>query len=527
MNMLKTFTQELAKLLNSKIIKRKEKIHSSSEAEKALRECETKFRNVFNLSVVGKSMTSIDGQLKTNQAFCEILGYSEVELSKLNWQDITHPDHIENDIKIINSIVSGEKENVRWEKRYIHKNGSIVWVDISTSLARDNEGKPLYFITSILDITDRKRMEEKDKKRIADLAESEERFRQLSKATFEAIIIHQEGVLIQANDQYYNLFGYKSEEMLGRQVMPMTTAPQSLKILGEQIASGGTGPYIATGLRKDGTTFPMEIRAQNMEYKGIRVRVSAILDISLRIQAEMELHERTVALELANKELEAFSYSVSHDLRAPLRHMNGYVDLLKEKFHDDLPEKGKHYLDNIADSAHQMGVLIDDLLEFSRTGRQEMMQANISMNGVLEEVLNNIKAENPERTIEWLVGTLPQVYGDFALLRLVWYNLISNAVKFTRLKQHARIEVGYQTTDKEYIFFVRDNGVGFDMQYAQKLFGVFQRLHSSEDFEGTGIGLANVRRIVLKHGGHTWADAEIDKGATIYFTIPKNEEVNQ
>lgn len=246
----------------------------------------------------------------------------------------------------------------------------------------------------------------------------------------------------------------------------------------------------------------------------------------LQLNAELEdrIVRRTALLEAANKELEAFSYSVSHDLRAPLRHINGYVDLLTERFRGSLPEKVIHYLDTIADSARQMATLIDNLLQFSRTGRQEMRQAGIDMNIIFMEMLETVKKESPERSIEWVIVTLPYVYGDNELLRLVWFNLLSNAVKFTRRKEKAIIETGFKEDDKEYIFFVRDNGAGFDMQYAHKLFGVFQRLHSSEDFEGTGIGLANVRRIILKHGGRTWAEGELDKGAAFYFTLPKNKE---
>jgi signal transduction histidine kinase len=246
-----------------------------------------------------------------------------------------------------------------------------------------------------------------------------------------------------------------------------------------------------------------------------------------KLNAELEdrVTKRTTQLETANKELEAFSYSVSHDLRAPLRHASGYVDLLVKRCHSELSEKGKHYLDSIDDSVRQMGVLIDDLLQFSRTGRTELRQKDTDMNEVLEEVLASLRHDNPGRVIEWTVGEMPRVFGDEAMLRLVWTNLLSNAVKFTRTRKKAKIEIGARAENGEHVFFVRDNGVGFDMQYAHKLFGVFQRLHSMEEFEGTGIGLANVRRIVLRHEGRTWAESVLDKGTTFYFTLPINKEV--
>lgn len=257
------------------------------------------------------------------------------------------------------------------------------------------------------------------------------------------------------------------------------------------------------------------------------IEKARLLKVTRRYSAELEARviQRTAELEQSNKELEAFSYSVSHDLRAPLRHINGYIDLLKNRFHDLLPEIGKHYLDSIADSARLMGIMIDDLLQFSRTGRLELHQIDLDMNTILKEALQSITQDIPERNIKWRLTPLPHVKGDYNLLQLVWANLLSNAVKFTQYKENTVIEIGFTEEGNEYVFYVKDNGAGFDMQYAQKLFGVFQRLHSSDEFEGTGIGLANVRRIIIKHGGRTWAEAELDKGAIFYFTLPKNKEM--
>ncbi len=234
-----------------------------------------------------------------------------------------------------------------------------------------------------------------------------------------------------------------------------------------------------------------------------------------------EKEKQAAELLIANKELETFSYSVSHDLRAPLRHINGFVDLLLRRYFDSLPEKARYYLDNIAGSSRQMGTLIDDLLQFSRIGRQEMQCVKLDMNGLVQEVLEMTKQDNPTRNIEWHIAPLPGVYGDQALLRLVWINLLSNAVKFTGTRRKAVIGINVLDEKEHFIFSVHDNGVGFDMQYAQKLFGVFQRMHPADEFEGTGIGLANVHHIIAKHGGLAWAEAEQDQGATFYFSLPK------
>jgi PAS domain S-box-containing protein len=244
--------------------------------------------------------------------------------------------------------------------------------------------------------------------------------------------------------------------------------------------------------------------------------------LQLNNELEQRVIDRTFKLEVANKELEAFSYSVSHDLRAPLRHINGYVDLLNDRFQENLPEKARNYLNTISNSAKQMGTLIDDLLQFSRTGRQELRKTKLDMYILVNEVLEKMDPDIKNREINWSVQKLPAVFGDYSLLKQVWVNLVDNAVKYTRHKNAAEITIDFMEEQKDFVFLISDNGIGFDMKYAHKLFGVFQRLHSQSEFEGTGIGLANVQRIVNKHNGRVWAEAEPDKGATFYFTLPYN-----
>jgi PAS domain S-box-containing protein len=234
---------------------------------------------------------------------------------------------------------------------------------------------------------------------------------------------------------------------------------------------------------------------------------------------------RTRQLEAVNKELESFSYSVSHDLRAPVRHIIGFSEIIKNECSEQLSEEAKHYLNTISGSAQKMGVLIDDLLSFSRTGRAEITKSCIDMNQVVADALSQVRLSMEERHIDWNVSTMPGVWGDYNLLRQVWINLFDNAVKYTKTRENPVISVGFRDEPDETVFYIYDNGVGFDMRFAHKLFGVFQRLHSISQFDGTGIGLANVRRIISRHGGRTWADAEVDKGATFYFSLPKNESV--
>ena len=239
---------------------------------------------------------------------------------------------------------------------------------------------------------------------------------------------------------------------------------------------------------------------------------------------EHRVATRTAELEAANKELEAFSYSVSHELRAPLRQIEGFIELLSATKSAAMDNEARQYVSVIASGAKRLSQLIDDLLAFSRTARAGMRKTEISLETLCESVLRDFTVETEGRDVEWVVGELPVIHGDAALLRQVFVNLIGNALKYTRRRQHARIEISGYKTEEELIVVVQDNGVGFDMRYADKLFGVFQRLHPHSEFEGTGIGLANVRRIIHQHGGRTWAEGNPNRGASFYFSLPLSKE---
>ncbi len=242
----------------------------------------------------------------------------------------------------------------------------------------------------------------------------------------------------------------------------------------------------------------------------------------LNEQLDQRVRDRTAQLEAANQELEAFSYSVSHDLRSPLRHIVGYIEILQaEATH--LEEATRSQLQNIAESAREMGELIDALLQVSRMGRAEMRWEPVNLGALVEEARRQSQRDTEGRDIEWKIGSLPRVRGDPMMLRQAIVNLVANALKYTRTRARARIEIGAIPAAGEIVCFVRDNGVGFDPQYADKLFGVFQRLHPVREFEGIGIGLANVRRIIHRHGGRTWAEGAVDCGATFYFSLPQSK----
>jgi hypothetical protein len=235
---------------------------------------------------------------------------------------------------------------------------------------------------------------------------------------------------------------------------------------------------------------------------------------------EAGIRRRTAELEAANNELEAFSYSVSHDLRAPLRHICGYLEALKEDSDTKFSDSSRRFMGAIGKSADLMSKLIENLLEFSRLGRTEMHQRQFSMEELVREVIAEMSSDTQGRNIEWDVQSLPAIHGDRSMLKQVWVNLLSNAVKYTRPRDPAKIFVCCENKDGEWVFRVRDNGVGFNMANVDKLFGVFQRLHDASEFEGTGVGLANVRRTIARHGGRAWAEGKVDEGACVFFTLP-------
>lgn len=375
-------------------------------ALKGQRESDEKFKYLFDHSPVGKSITLTTGEVQVNQAFCNMLGYSAKELKQGRWQDISPPEDVASTERAIAPLLAGVQLSTRFTKRYLHKDGSIIWADVSTALRRDAAGKPMYFMTSALDITELKRVE-------------------------------------------------------------------------------------------------AEIRQLNAEL-------------------EQRVAERTAKLEEANKELESFAYSVSHDLRTPLRAIDGFSHQLLNRYADKIDEEGKRYLNIVRQSAQKMGQLIDDILAFSRMGRTQMAKSEVDMDELVREVFEELKPVIADRNLTLDTKALPACHGDRAMLRQVWVNLLSNAIKFTAPRAAAQVEVSGSAEGAELIYSIKDNGAGFDMRYAEKLFGVFQRLHSNEEFEGTGIGLAIVKRIVTRHGGRVWAEGAVDQGATVYFALPRS-----
>jgi PAS domain S-box-containing protein len=386
-----------------------------AQTEAALRDSAERLRATFEQAAVGIAHVAPDGRwLRVNQKLCDITGYRHEELLAGRFQDITHPDDLDADLRYVERLLAGDIPTYALEKRYIRRDGEVVWINLTVSLVREAHGAPRYFISVIEDISERKRTERA-------LRDSEEAVRRLN------------------------------------------------------------------------------------------------AELAQRVR---DVTERTIQVEAANRELEAFSYSVSHDLRAPLRAIDGFSQALLEELWPQLEPINRAYLQRVRDATHRMGELIDGLLSLSRLTRSEMHISQVDLSALATEVAASLRRTQPEREVTLIVAPGLVARGDASLLRVLFDNLLGNAWKYTAHRQRPHVEVGATRVAAGTAYFVRDDGAGFDMAYADKLFRAFQRLHTVDEFPGSGIGLATVQRIVHRHGGAVWADAAVDEGATFYFTLP-------
>jgi PAS domain S-box-containing protein len=512
-------------------------------AEEALIESENKFRKIYEEGPFGMAMVNKDLKfININSTFSQIVGYTEEELKKLSVKDITYESN-PGEMEELKKLIRGEIPVYRTEKRYRRKDGNLIWGSLTVAANISKDGRFLYNLAIIEDISARKKAEE-------DLVESKAYLdAALSSMTDAVFISNRTGEFVLFNDGFAKFHRFPDKETCSKQ---FAEYPDILNVF---FANGEPAPVnmwaVPRALRGDiasnevyilerkdtqerwvGSYSFSPIHDKNGEIMGSVVvgrDITDQIDKENRIRElnetlEQKVEERTAQLKAVNKELEAFSYSVSHDLRAPLRSINGFTQILLEDYAPFLDAEGKRICNVIQHSSRSMGRLIDELLAFSRLNRSEIKKSRIRMKELVLDIYGElIRLENNFSAISFNVDDINDADGDPEMIKQVWINLISNALKYSSRKEKIEISVTGSSDERFSTYCIKDNGEGFDMQFSNKLFGVFQRLHSNSDFEGTGVGLAIVQRIILRHGGDVSASAEVGKGAEFCFTLPKND----
>jgi len=547
-----------------------EMVWKAIERKKAienLRISEENYRQLFNQAVDGIFIASPEGNfVNVNESGCLMLGYTLEELQE-NFKDILRNDDPSIDVeKISKEILSGRK--IINERKIKTKSGN--WIDVEVTIQRMSDGRIQKLVRNITDRKNTDRIVQQtqqelrsllntsdssrkallsvieDQKEIEEaLRKSEKSYRSLFENITQGFALHKvilddSGApknyqFLAVNPAYEKMTGLLAEKIVGKNVLEVLPGVELnwIKAFGEVAISGIPTHFedytAAIGKYYDVTAFCPEPGYFAVVISDISERKKFELEIqNFNLVLENRVKDRTTELESANRELESFSYSISHDLRAPLRSIHGFSEIILEEYSDSLKPEVTHYFDLIRRNATMMGNLVDDLLNFSRLGRQPLNKVIVNSDSLVHEVIESLQSEISNRNIKITTQDLPECEADPSLLRQIFVNLISNSIKFSRKQKEPVIEIGHtnQTIEDRVIhsyFYVKDNGVGFDMKFYDKLFGVFQRLHRAEDYEGTGVGLAIVERIVKKHGGNIWAESSVGEGTTFYFTLGESE----
>ena len=497
-------------------------LDARKQAEQALRESEERFRAVAESATDAIVAADKSGHITYfNQGAERIFGYAARDVISrpltLLMPQRFHDAHRQG---LARFLTTGEARVVGRTVELVGQRKDGTEFPLELSLASWKARGDTFFTGILRDITERKRAEEL-------LRASEERFHLMVKHVedYAIFMLDAEGRVATWNAGAERIKGYRADEIIGRHFACFYTpddvrAGKPERLLQEAVSRGRCEDE-GWRVRKDGSAFWANavITALRDPHGTLLGFTKVTRDITERTRLEQEIQQHSVALEAANKELDAFSYSVAHDLRAPLRAIDGFSRVLLEEHAPTLPPEAQHYLNAVRRNSQRMGLLIDDLLAFSRLSRQPLNKQLVRPADLVRQCVDELRAEQQGRRVQIAIGDLPACQADPALLKHVWMNLMSNALKYTRKQEVAVIEVGSREQAGACVYFVKDNGVGIDMQYADKLFGVFQRLHRPEDYEGTGVGLAIVQRVIHRHGGRVWAEAAVNKGATFYFTF--------
>ena len=449
-----------------------------------------------------------------NKGALKNIGYSLEQMRKLRPLDIKPEYDATSFNELVEPLRRGEKSSITFETLHQRSDGTRYYVEVHLQLVQD-VSSPL-FVAMILDISERREAEQ----------EREQLFHVLDESLNEIYMFDMETLrFLYVNRGALKNIGYTQEQM--ESMTPLDIKPEFDEAVFQRLIAplrdGKEKITFETSLqRADGSRYHAEVHLQRFSYLKTPRFVAIILDITDRKAAENQILQLNNSLEEKVKErtqqLESFAYSVSHDLRAPLRAINGYSQILLDEYRDDLDSEGRRIMNAVIKNATRMGELIDDLLEFSRLDRKHIKRRKLQPEQLVKAVVTNMMDENTQK-VSIDIQPMPDMSADYSLMYQVYQNLISNALKFSTENTRPRIEIGSSGSNGEVVYYVKDNGVGFNMDYYDKLFGVFQRLHSDKEFEGTGVGLAIVERIIQRHGGRVWADSEISQGSTFYFTL--------
>jgi PAS domain S-box-containing protein len=481
-------------------------------------------------AIVGKDLSGV--VTSWNAGAEKIFGYAASEMIGQSITRLIPPERMHEESVILDGVRRGESVRT-FDTVRVRKQGDAVQISVTISPIKDGTGKIIGASKVARDITGRRQTE-------VTLRANQEHMRLATEATGVGIWawniqtqqIHWDAQMFRIYGMEPTPNGIVSYDTWAGAVLPEDLAREEALLQATLLRLGRGNREFRVLRKSDGECRYIEAvdTVRSNESGQAEWVVGTNLDITSRKQAEDEIRalnekleervrERTAQLEAANQELEAFSYSVSHDLRAPLRAVDGFSRIVMEDYGPLLPPEGQRYLKNIGVGAQQMGTLIDDLLTFSRLSRLPLIQREVGVDRLVQDALKELAGQWEGRAVQITVGDLPPCLGDPALLKQVWINLISNALKYSRKRDPAIVEISCARQNDENVYCIRDNGAGFDMRYADKLFGVFQRLHRAEDYEGTGVGLAIVQRVIHRHGGRVWAEAAVDRGATFYFTL--------
>jgi PAS domain S-box-containing protein len=499
-------------------------ITARREAEERLRQSEARFRRTFELAGSGIALVSLEGRfMRVNSRLCEMFGCAEAELVGRSVKDVSHPE----DRDIVDGprarLAQGRTDSVHVEKRYVRKGGSVFWASLAIALERDAEGRPLYAISVLDDITGRKQAE-------AALRENEERFRKSFELASSGVAhVSLDGRFLRVNRRLTEILGYTESELIGRSVKEVshpedrdvTDAQRALVRAGQResvrfekryLKKGGAPVWVSLGvaLMRDAAGAP-------------QYEIAMFDDITERKQAEVALREAHEELKRSNSELEQFAYVASHDLQEPLRMVSSYTQLLGRRYHDKLDADAREFMGYIVDGAARMKQLIEDLLAYSRVGTKSRDFKPVDLERPLRRALANLKAAIEESRAAVSFDPLPTLPADEGQLAQVLQNLMGNALKF-RSEAAPRIHVAANEREAEWEIAVRDNGIGIEPQYFERIFMVFQRLHNKGEYPGTGIGLAIVKKVVERHGGRVRVESTPGEGSAFIFTLPKHQK---